>query len=693
MSDAFVIESDRLVWRGERRDLGRRAVGAATASGCAPRSATGRRRRLGTAAPARRPTPRSTRRGRRRDVATLTNGRIRVVATASSGARLADRIRRSRDCRLAFHDARRAARCFRRRLRAARSSSAPATYRPLPGGGVRARAALETPRRRAPRRHGPVPAGPPRPQGRDVRAGAPQLPGQRAVRALQRGLRLPLAQPGDRPRDVRDQPHRVVGRVDRQLDYWVTAGATPRTITRRYADATGHAPMMPEHGLGFWQCKLRYWNQERAARGRPRAPPPRAAARRHRRRLLPLAEHGRLPLRGRVLARPGGDGRRAATSSASSSWSRSGRRCRWSRRTSTRCRRRNLLVRTEPGHRRPDVVRGTQPVPRRDQPRGARVPVGSVPRAATTTSASGSSGSTRPSPSTASTTSTPTATTPGQALEVGNLYPQAFSRAFFEGQGAAARTTSSTSCAAPGRGRQRYGALVWSGDIHSTSRRCAGRSPRASTWASPASRGSPRTSAGSTAGDTDDPAFHELLVRWFQFGTFCPVMRLHGDRAPASEVARGGRLAAAADRAPATSCGGSATDVYEILARYVHLREDLRDYTRALMAAAHTDGQPVMRGLFHEFPDDPVGWDRRRPVPVRPGAAGRSRARGRCDVPARLPARGRAWTSPAPARPTTAAGGSTSTPPSPSSRCSRGTVRCTSWWVVSRLIGPSMSGG
>ena len=25
---------------------------------------------------------------------------------------------------------------------------------------------------------------------------------------------------------------------------------------------TGKPPMMPEYGMGFWQCKLRYWNQE-----------------------------------------------------------------------------------------------------------------------------------------------------------------------------------------------------------------------------------------------------------------------------------------------------------------------------------------------------------------------------------------------------------------------------------------------
>lgn len=27
-----------------------------------------------------------------------------------------------------------------------------------------------------------------------------------------------------------------------------------------------------------------------------------------------------------------------------------------------------------------------------------------------------------------------------------------------------------------------------------------------------------------------------MLVRWFQFGTFCPVMRLHGCRQPAQQI-------------------------------------------------------------------------------------------------------------------------------------------------------------
>lgn len=46
------------------------------------------------------------------------------------------------------------------------------------------------------------------------------------------------------------------------LDYWVVAGDTPAELEEAYANATGKVPMMPEYGLGFWQCKLRYQTQE-----------------------------------------------------------------------------------------------------------------------------------------------------------------------------------------------------------------------------------------------------------------------------------------------------------------------------------------------------------------------------------------------------------------------------------------------
>ena len=46
------------------------------------------------------------------------------------------------------------------------------------------------------------------------------------------------------------------------MDYWFVAGDTPAEIVRAYGKAAGTVPMMPEYGLGFWQCKLRYQTQE-----------------------------------------------------------------------------------------------------------------------------------------------------------------------------------------------------------------------------------------------------------------------------------------------------------------------------------------------------------------------------------------------------------------------------------------------
>lgn len=62
------------------------------------------------------------------------------------------------------------------------------------------------------------------------------------------------------------------------LDYWVVAGETPAQIVESYADATGKVPMMPEYGLGFWQCKLRYQTQQELLE----------VAREYRRRELPI---------------------------------------------------------------------------------------------------------------------------------------------------------------------------------------------------------------------------------------------------------------------------------------------------------------------------------------------------------------------------------------------------------------------
>jgi alpha-D-xyloside xylohydrolase len=113
---------------------------------------------------------------------------------------------------------------------------------------------------------------------------------------------------------------------------------------------------------------------------------------------------------------------------------------------------------------------------------------------------------------------------------------------------------------------------------------------------------------GFSGGNPDDPKFRELLIRWFQWGAFCPVMRLHGDRAPGAEVIR-------KDGSHALFTGGNnevwsfGDEAYKILVKYMELRETLRDYTRQLMKEAHENGAPIMRPLFFEFQNDENVWD------------------------------------------------------------------------------------
>ena len=45
-------------------------------------------------------------------------------------------------------------------------------------------------------------------------------------------------------------------------------------------------------------------------------------------------------------------------------------------------------------------------------------------------------------------------------------------------------------------------------------------------------------------------------------------------------------------------------EVERVMVKYINLRERLRPYTRDLFDQAHTQGQPLIRGLFYEFPED-----------------------------------------------------------------------------------------
>ena len=391
-----------------------------------------------------------------------------------------------------------------------------------------------------------------------------------------------------------------------QLDYWVTAGPTPARIASAYARATGHAPMMPEHGLGFWQCKLRYWNQDQLL----------DVVREHKRRGLPMdvvvadffhwPRMGDLRFEDEFWPDPTAmvdELRELGVELMVSVWP----QVSVDSENYSELAKNNLLVRSERGIDVQMAFEGPSAFLDVTDPR-ARDFLWRTCRRNYGRHGIRMFWLDEAEPEYGVYDFDNYRYHLGPNVQVGNVYPQLYARTFFEGLRGDGEEEVVNLVRCAWAGSQRYGALVWSGDISSTFEDLR-RQVTAGIHMGVAGIPWFTTDIGGFhGGDGRDPAFRELLVRWFQFAAFCPVMRLHGDRLPAEPVQ-------AADGSRRLPSGGPnelwsfGEEVYDILAGFVHLREELRPYTRDLMAVAHTDGQPVMRGLFHEFPDDPVCWD------------------------------------------------------------------------------------
>ncbi|KIH90549.1 family 31 glucosidase [Sporothrix brasiliensis 5110] len=393
----------------------------------------------------------------------------------------------------------------------------------------------------------------------------------------------------------------------RSLDYWVVVGDTPAAIEEAYAEATGKVPMMPEYGLGFWQCKLRYQTQEELL----------GVAREYRRRGLPIdlivIDFFHWPKQGEwkfdPVYWPDPDAMVQELQSLKielmvSIWPTVDKLSE----NYEEMRERGYLIRVDRGVRtaldfQGDTVHfdATNPGARRyvwDKARqnyhAKGIKVFWLDEA---------------EPEYTAYDFDNYRYFQGSNLSIGNLYPRDYARAFYEGMRDQGQQNIVNLVRCAWAGSQRYGALVWSGDI-------------ASSWSSLRSQlaaglnmglaGLPWWTTdigGFHGGDPSDDAFRELFVRWFQWGAFCPVMRLHGDREP--QQPQHGTTGGAACRSGAPNEVWSyGPAVYAICKTYLQIREDLRDYTRALMREAHEKGSPVMRPLFYAFPHDTTCWER-----------------------------------------------------------------------------------
>jgi alpha-D-xyloside xylohydrolase len=150
-------------------------------------------------------------------------------------------------------------------------------------------------------------------------------------------------------------------------------------------------------------------------------------------------------------------------------------------------------------------------------------------------------------------------------------------------------------------GSQRHGAAMWSGDVNSTFEELA---VQVKVAQSTALSGVPfwTTDIGGfkNAPPNEDPAYRELVIRWFQFGAFCPLFRLHGHRAGGPPKGRCGNTGGANE---VWSFGPQALAVITGLLR---LREGtLRAYVQLHLLDTVASGLPLLRAMALAFPADP----------------------------------------------------------------------------------------
>ena len=390
------------------------------------------------------------------------------------------------------------------------------------------------------------------------------------------------------------------------LDYWFVVEDTPAKIEETYAKATGTVPMMPEYGLGFWQCKLRYQTQEELLE----------IAREYKRRNLPLdvivvdffhwPKQGDWKFDADYWPNPDEMIRELEAMNVKlmvSIWPTVDRESE----NYEEMLEKGYLIRTERGFRTGLNFEGatihydaTNPNARKFLWEKVKtnyydkgIKIFWLDEAEPEYSAYDFDNYRY---------------FRGTDLEIGNIYPVEYARTFYEGMQAEGQKNIVNLLRCAWAGSQRYGALVWSGDIASSFESMRNQLAAGLNMGLAGIPWWTTDIGGFHGGDPNDSAFRELFVRWFQWGTFCPVMRLHGDREP--------RQPQYGTTGGAHCCSGAANevwsygeDVYKICVKYMNIREKMRGYTRKLMEEAHIKGTPIMRTLFYEFPEDKECWE------------------------------------------------------------------------------------
>jgi alpha-D-xyloside xylohydrolase len=174
-----------------------------------------------------------------------------------------------------------------------------------------------------------------------------------------------------------------------------------------------------------------------------------------------------------------------------------------------------------------------------------------------------------------------------------SAYPLFASQSLYEGQRAAdpnKRVCILTRSAFPGQ--QRYAAGAWSGDINGNWETFKRQIPAGLNYCL---TGLPywTTDCGGFFHPRDQyksADYDELLARWFQWSTFCPILRIHGYQTQTEMW----------NWLPATQ---------KILLDYDRLRYRMLPYNYSVAWKVTSEAYTIMRALGMDFPKDQQAWN------------------------------------------------------------------------------------
>lgn len=383
----------------------------------------------------------------------------------------------------------------------------------------------------------------------------------------------------------------------RQIDY-VVIGGTPKEVLATLTDLTGHAPQMPEWAMGFWQCKLRYETQEQLLE----------VARKYHELGIPLSvividyfhwtEQGDYRFDSKYWPDPkamSDELHKMGIKLMVSMWPTINEKSV----NYYPMLEENMLIRTASGSNRVFDFYGPQAEIDPTNP-ATRAYVYEKLKEGYLDQGVDALWFDEAEPEIHPEHFDNLLFHIGRGDEVGLLYPNYYSQLVYDGMKKDGRDDIITLSRAAFLGAQKYGTLVWSGDIPST---FESLSNQVKSGLNMAMCGIPwwTTDIGGFYGADWLPKeqFKELLIRWFQYGTFCPVMRLHGNRGNQDRTTGIKEPSGAANE-----IWSFGDDCYEILKDLILLREQLKPYIKEQMQIASETGTPIMRPLFFDFPED-----------------------------------------------------------------------------------------